>query len=75
MLEIGSQVKMEMSAIIQYIIDGVAGDDASKIVLYVAQNMAELKFDVLQRIENKSRVGNKVDNSQKRFSDKSSDQK
>ena len=44
MLEIGSQVKMDMSAVIQYIIDGVDGDDVNKIVLYGAQNITVLKL-------------------------------
>ena len=76
MLEIGSQKMMAMNAIIQYIIDDIGGDDTSKIILYRAQNIAELKlkFDVFERIKIKSKMGNKADNSQTRFSDKSSDQ-
>ena len=76
MLEIGSQVKMDMSAVTQYIIDGVDGDDVNKIVLYGAQNITQLKLklDVFERMKNKGK-GGKTDSSQKGVPDKNSNAK
>lgn len=57
MMEIGSRVKMEVSAVIQYIIDGIQDDKVNKIILYGAKNISELKrkLEVYETMKNKSK--------------------
>lgn len=43
MLEIASQAKVEISAVIQYIIDGITDDEVNKVILYDAKSITELK--------------------------------
>lgn len=50
MLEIASRAKLEISAVMQYIIDGIADDEVNKIVLYRAKSISELKRKLLRYI-------------------------
>lgn len=43
MLEISSQAKVEMNAVIQYIINGISDDEVNKVILYGAKSISELK--------------------------------
>lgn len=55
MMEIASRAKLEISAVIQYIIDGIADDEVNKIVLYGARSISDLKrkLDVYEMMKNK----------------------
>jgi len=46
MLKIASQVKMETSTIIQYIIDSIIDNEVNKIILYGAKSISELEIEV-----------------------------
>jgi predicted aspartyl protease len=63
MLEIGSQAKIETQAIIQYIIDGIEGDESNKVVLYGAKDVKELKekLDIYERMRSKNKKPINVD--------------
>lgn len=68
MLKIASQAKVELSAIIQYIIDGISDDEVNKIVLYGARNISELKrkFNIYGTMKNKSKLNFKSDDKKKK---------
>lgn len=53
MLEISSQAKVELSAVIQYIIDGISDDEVNKVILYGAKNISELKRKLYIRDDEK----------------------
>lgn len=48
----------------QYIIDGIEGDDVSKLILYSAKDICEFKskLDEFEKIKVKSKVSDKTDN-------------
>lgn len=45
MMEIASRARVEVSAVIQYIIDGIHDEEVNKVILYGAKNISELKRD------------------------------
>jgi len=55
MLQVASSVKMKISAIIQYIIDGIVNDKVNKIILYDVKSIFEIKrkFDVYEAMKNR----------------------
>lgn len=53
MLEISSQTKVEMSAVIQYIIDGISDDEVNKVILYGAKSILELMHKLYIRDDEK----------------------
>lgn len=55
MVEIASRARLEISAVIQYVIDGIAGNKVNKVILYGAKSISELKrkFDVYEVMKNK----------------------
>lgn len=70
MLEIAAQANVKISAVIQYIIDGIDDDETNKIILYGAQSISELKrkFDTYEAMRAKWKVISKTDNRKKKSS-------
>lgn len=68
MMEIASRVKLETSAVKQYIINGIADDEANKIDLYGARSISDLKrkLDIYEMIKNKSKSP-KTDDRKRKF--------
>lgn len=68
MMEIASRTKLEISAVIQYIIDGIADDEVNKFVLYGAKSISDLKrkLDVYEMMKNKSKHS-KTDDRKRKF--------
>lgn len=68
MMEIASGTKLEISAVIQYIIDGIADDGVIKIALYGAKSISDLKrkLDVYEIMKNKSKHS-KTDDRKRKF--------
>ena len=68
MMEIGAQIGMEQSAVVQHIIEGIDGDEVSKMVLLGARNIPELKvkLDLYEKIKDKAKTSVKLDSSQKK---------
>ena len=75
MMEIGAQFGMKQSAIIQYIVEGIDGDEVSKMMLFGAKDIRELKskLDVYEKIKNKPRIDSRVEILQKKATNKSAD--
>ncbi|XP_029178535.1 uncharacterized protein K02A2.6-like [Nylanderia fulva] len=67
MLEIASRAKLEISAVIQYIIDGIADDEVNKIVLYGARSISDLKhkLDIYEIMKIRSRHSKTEDRKRK----------
>ena len=74
MMEIGAQVRIEQSAIIQYIVEGIDGDEVSKM-MFGATDIRELesKLDMYEKIKNKPKIGSRVESLPKEATNKSSD--
>jgi len=55
MLEIASRMTMDISTVIQYIIDGIVDEEVNKSILYGAKSIPELKnkFVLYERMKNK----------------------
>ena len=75
LMEIGAQVGMEQSAIIQYVVEGIDGDEVSKMMLFGAKYICELKskLDMYEKIKNKPKIGSRVESLPKKATNKSSD--
>lgn len=68
MLEIAARANVEISAVIQYIIDGVDDDETNKIILYDAKSISELKrkFETYEAMKAKSKSRAKADDRKKK---------
>ena len=75
MMEIGAQVGMEQSSIIQYVVEGIDGDEVSKMMLFGAKYILELKskLDMYEKIKNKPKIVSRVESLLKKATNKSVD--